>query len=562
MQSFIVLNIIFKKVSTKAKYLIIQHLFLSIVVSLLDIFLYFLIASDYKEDLSFGSLVFSPFVLVISTILIISFARLGLLYSTVLTTAFVGTSLHTNLLYSYLKIPYIDFKKKEQGFYINKLAKHVELAIYSLFSCFQLIICVLTLIISSLYVFYSSDFNTIFLISLTGLLFLGFAIYVKEKLNKVSKTHQSDLNNRMLANVELISSFREIFFSQSLNQEIFKENKNIQKTWLNGSFIAFYSNFTRHILEPIILISAVVFLLKDNSLEVIFGNPAILFSLLRAISVIQTLFSSWANLTAYKRFAFSVCTDINYSYQKENLNSIIFENLNYSNKSKIKIELKNISFKYNEQKIILDDFSFCFRPGVNLLMGRNGSGKSTLLDIISGLISPDDGEVFIEDIPIWSKSILSEKEKVLKKDTLKNITYLSQNQFIRNDTILKYITGSKMIENCDIELLKKIIEILGMWDFVGKGFIHINRMCGENGNLLSGGQKQKVALARALYQKPRYLFLDESLSNIDTESKIMIIEKIENLKFIKIILLISHDFIEINNNFQKCFLKRNETYFK
>ena len=93
-----------------------------------------------------------------------------------------------------------------------------------------------------------------------------------------------------------------------------------------------------------------------------------------------------------------------------------------------------------------------------------------------------------------------------------------------------------------------------MREIIGKDFRFANKMCGENGNLLSGGQKQKLSLARALYQKPSYLFLDESLSAIDEESRIRILENLGNLKFIRCTILISHNYIKDNENINKYLL--------
>lgn len=552
-----ILKDILQNVNTKSQYLISQHLIFSLLVTLLDLVLYFLIAADYKDNFIFYSWELSPPILIILTIIFISFSRLLLLYSTVITTACVGTSLHTNLVYSYLQLPYITFKRNEKGFYINKLSKHVELAIHSLFSCFQLIICTLTLLISAIYVLFNSDTNTILLISFTGLLFLGISVFAKKKLTKISAYHQDNLNQLMLGNVRLISSFREIFFAQTLHQEIFNEERLIQKTWMNGSFIAFYSNFSRYILEPIILISAVIFLLRDNSFGEIFRNPAILFSLLRAISVIQTLFSSWANVMAYKGFAFSVCQDIKFLFNKNKLNNLDHQKVILSHNESNVIEFRNITFKYNKNQVILKRLSFCFKSGVNVLMGNNGTGKSTLLDIICGLVPPDSGEVYIQGIPIWSNSILNDKELIKKKKILSSIAYLSQNQFIPNDTILRNITNQNLLENCDIKLLEEVIEIIGMREIIGKDFRFANKMCGENGELLSGGQKQKLSLARALYQKPSYLFLDESLSAIDEKSRIRILKNLGNLKFIRCTILISHNYVENNENINKYLLSPN-----
>ena len=102
-------------------------------------------------------------------------------------------------------------------------------------------------------------------------------------------------------------------------------------------------------------------------------------------------------------------------------------------------------------------------------MGNNGTGKSTLLDIICGLVT-DSGKVYIQGIPIWSDSILNEKE-LIKEKSIEFNCLLSQNQFIRNDTILRNITDQNLLENCDKKLLREVIDIVGIWDIIGNNFI-------------------------------------------------------------------------------------------
>ena len=113
---------------------------------------------------------------VITLIILISLARLFLLYSTVITSATVARSLHLSLVFSYIKLPYKEFKLKEKAFYLNKLSKHIELAIMALFSSLQLFTNSLTIIISGIYILITADFKTILLISFVALLFWMISI--------------------------------------------------------------------------------------------------------------------------------------------------------------------------------------------------------------------------------------------------------------------------------------------------------------------------------------------------------------------------------------------------
>ena len=496
---------------------------------------------------------------VITLIIFISLARLFLLYSTVITSATVARSLHLSLIFSYIKLPYKEFKSKEKAFYLNKLSKHIELAIMALFSSLQLFSNSLTIIISGIYILITADFKTIFLIFFIAFLFWTISIFAKLKLKKVSRNYQTGLNLMMINNLNIISSFREIFFMQSHEEEVKNIDKLVTKTYLNGNSIAFYSSFSRYFLEPIILIAALLFVLKDKSLDLTFIKPAIVFSMLRITSVLQTFFSNWTNVIAYKEFVKSVSYDIklifnkNIKYQQKKENIIQFKN----NKKDI-ITISNLFYSHKKNDYLLKDLNISFKSGLNVLIGDNGCGKSTLLDIISGLVSPEKGIVLIEDIPMWNISELSKNNIESRKDLFKYIAYVPQEPYIYNESILKNITGRKSKEECDIEFLKDLIEILGLKEISGNNLQLINRICGENGNKLSGGQRQRLALARSLYKRPRYLFLDESLSAIDESSRNEILEEFQKLKFIKCIILVSHYYIKDNKNLNKFLLSNKD----
>ena len=111
-QPFQVLIKIIQKVGPKGKYFIYQHLFLSLIVCLLDFVLYNVIA-NINDNLIINLFGFSPIFLVIFIIIFTSLSRIILLYSTVITTALIANKLHTNLIYSFLKRPYLNFKKRE-----------------------------------------------------------------------------------------------------------------------------------------------------------------------------------------------------------------------------------------------------------------------------------------------------------------------------------------------------------------------------------------------------------------------------------------------------------------
>ena len=556
-QAYNLLKDILSNVEKNEKLKIFIHLLLSILVGLLDLVLYKTITLlGSSRSINFGTNL-SNTQIVITLIIVISLARLFLLYSTVITSATVARSFHLSLIFSYIKLPYREFKSKEKAFYLNKLSKHIELAIMALFSSLQLFSNFLTIIISGIYILLTADIKTIFLIFVVALSFWIISIFAREKLTKVSSNYKSGLNSMMISNLNIISSFREIFFMQSHINEVKNIDKLVTKTYLIGNLISFYSSFTRYFLEPIILIAVLLIIFKEESLNLTFIKPAIVFSLLRIISVFQTLFANWANVIAYKEFVKSVSSDIKFIFKKNKLLKRKRENIiKFQNNNKNIISISNLFYRYKKNNYLINNLNINFKSGLNVLIGDNGCGKSTLLDIITGLVSPEKGVVLFEDIPMWNNSALSARNIERRIDLFKYIAYVPQEAYIYNESILKNITGKNSKEACDIDLLEKLIDMVGIREISGTNLQFINRNCGENGNKLSGGQRQRLALARSLYRRPRYLFLDESLSAIDKASRIEILDKFQKLKFIKCIILVSHNFIEDNKNLNKFLLSK------
>ena len=190
----------------------------------------------------------------------------------------------------------------------------------------------------------------------------------------------------------------------------------------------------------------------------------------------------------------------------EFVNKIEFKNVNYSNEESI---LENINFKINNGEKIM-------------IMGNSGSGKTTLLKLIKNYYKANG--VYIND-----------NENINNK----NILYVSQNEILFTDTLYNNITLGK---NVDVREFEKVIDICHINEIIKEKKIGYNMLIEENGFNISGGEKQRIILARTLLTHSNVLLLDESLSEVDINLERKILKKL--LKLNKTILLVSHR----NNN--------------
>ena len=195
-----------------------------------------------------------------------------------------------------------------------------------------------------------------------------------------------------------------------------------------------------------------------------------------------------------------------------------------------KLILKNVSFGYNQDQNIFSNLNIEFNENKIIgIQGDNGSGKSTLVDLIAGFLKPNIGSIIFNGQDIHSNL----------KDWRKLIGYVSQSQFLASDTIKNNIIFSQNQEFDKIKFEEAITKS-GVKDFVNEISKGFNSQVGDLGLKLSGGQKQRIAIARVLYKSPEIIILDEPTSAQDNKIETYFLNVIKELKFKKIIILISH----------------------
>ncbi len=173
------------------------------------------------------------------------------------------------------------------------------------------------------------------------------------------------------------------------------------------------------------------------------------------------------------------------------------------------VELKNVSFSYDDN-IVLNNIDLRFEKGKKyLIVGENGSGKSTLFKIISKFDDRYEGDIYINNINI----------KEINDSLYNQMGIILQNTHMISDSLMNNIT---LYKNYSIEYINKILVSLGMEEFVKKH--HFNEEYHDAKDNLSGGEKQKIDIARVLLQKKNFILMDEGTSAIDLKSS-MDIEK-------------------------------------
>ena len=212
------------------------------------------------------------------------------------------------------------------------------------------------------------------------------------------------------------------------------------------------------------------------------------------------------------------------------------------------IILKNISFKYlNSEYAALNNVSLEIEKGQFVgVLGPSGSGKSTLMDIILGLIKPDIGDILFDNVNIND----------LKKLYFIKIGYVPQLTYLTDDTLANNIAlGQKEL---NYEKINEVIKMANLHELVNKLPKKLESFVGERGEQISVGERQRVGIARALYNDPELLLLDEPTSSLDHASEIKIMETINSLRKKKTVIFITHKNTLVENFDQIIHIKNGQ----
>jgi ABC-type bacteriocin/lantibiotic exporter with double-glycine peptidase domain len=201
--------------------------------------------------------------------------------------------------------------------------------------------------------------------------------------------------------------------------------------------------------------------------------------------------------------------------------------------------LKDVSFKYpNSNRNLINSVDLEVELGKSIgIFGNSGIGKTTLLDLILGLQIPNTGKIIIDGLEV----------NPLTNYWYKNFAYVTQNVFIFEDTLINNITLNKKDTFVDYNFISKILEFLKLKDFVELQKDRLNMQLGERGLLLSGGQAQRIGIARAIYHRPKIIIMDEPTSALDNETEDFILNNIHKLSS-STIVIVSHN----KKSFKNC----------
>ena len=182
--------------------------------------------------------------------------------------------------------------------------------------------------------------------------------------------------------------------------------------------------------------------------------------------------------------------------------------------------------------LVLKNFCLSLEKGDFLgITGESGKGKTTVLNLLLGFLTPDNGEIFINGVKVNSPAI---------KKYWPAISYVRQQSFFIHDTALRNITFEE--EGHDKNNLDVALEVSGAMGMIEQFPERLDKIITENGKNISGGQQQRIALARAVYKNADLILLDEPFNELDEASSITLLKHFKDLTANgKMVIMITHD---------------------
>lgn len=495
------------------------------------IVLFFYTLFNFEEKRNF-ILYYSLFIIVIfsiSTTLTIFFTWFSIFYSNKITA-----NIANKLFKFYLNQNYLYHTYNSPSLLTSKIINDVNIVSGGVMQSILMLnakLIISILLILSIFIY--NPLVTITTSSIFIFVYLLFMIIIRSKVREYGKSI-TKTNSKKVSNInDSLGGIKEIIIYKL--QDYFENSfKELNFKILKGqTFITAASYLPKYIIEliaVILIISASIIIVVLYQFDL---NIYLSILTIYAIAGFKLLPNFQSIYNNYTRFIGSfpsfekIENDLNKTKILNNSNKKNKESLNFD-----KITLSNVSFSYpNKKELVLNRISLEINKNMTYgIIGSTGSGKSTLINIIMCLFKPTSGLLKIND--------LSQDENTID-DLQKNISYVSQNIFLTNNSILENICFGEDIQNIHHQKVIKSLKISQIYDFVMGLPEKLHTKVGERGIQLSGGQKQRIAIARAMYFDKNILIFDEATSSIDNNTEKKIISEIYKLKN-KTIIMIAH----------------------
>jgi len=514
-----------------------KHIFLSILVfSLIYTFISIVTAFNFQiiidHVLTYSSkdnlnLIMFIFIFLYILKSVIDFTRSNLL-------VFINHTLDNKLIMNIYKhivsLPYLFYKNRTTGEIISRINDlgDIKETISRLFMTFFIDLVLVIFVFITLYKINSS-------LTLIGIIMMILYFIIIKAFNKIFKFYiTKNQEDAAVVNSYLIESINNVdtIKSLGLEEEIINKMGIKYNNYLNSSYkfqkIFNLENFIKDIINyiglSIIIFIGTLFVLDGKMTlgEIITYNSMIIYFLEPIKSVIEMEL-----IIKKSKISIDRVTEL---YEVENENLVIDKKYN-GNKLKGNIEINGLDYSYNGRKNIFNNINLKVDSGKKIIMyGKSGSGKSTVGKILMKFLTIERDKVFVDNKDINDYNIM---------DIRREICYVGQNENLFSDTIYNNIILDRDVS---YDKFLNIAKITKVDEIAKKEVLSYEMLLEENGFNISGGEKQRIILARSILKDSSIYIFDEALNQVDVEKERLILKEVFEYLKDKTVIYISHRF--------------------
>lgn len=438
----------------------------------------------------------------------------------------IASSLSERTYEDYFEQSYLNFTRSNSAVANQKINKipH-DFVVYILASYSNLI----TEIIIAGCIVFVLMLNAPILLLLIGIVlipvFLMWRLFEKKKIQKIEEDFRMDyeVNSKVLH--KGIDSYTDILLHQSQSYFIEQYMNRKRKMNLSYSFLKSVQQWLPKLMEIALIISlgiiftfAINFDLRNSLIPLLTLFIAAFYRLYPSIIKITNAFTSLSSYNYVINELAEIRPEKNASSYKIEFND--------------KIEFDQVEFAYPGKESLFKTPSLTIHKGDCIgIQGNSGAGKSTLIKLLMGFITPISGQIKVDNKTLQTSH---------KNHWITKFGFLQQQPIIIDGSIVENIAFAD--SNPDLEKVNHVIELSNLREFINSLSDGVDTLIGENGLLISGGQIQRIALARALYKEAEILIFDEISNNLDEFNINEIVRNIKQLHLLgKTIILIDHN---------------------
>jgi len=444
-------------------------------------------------------------------------------------------TLSMRILKIYLFLPYIHFLRRDTMDMaknilseVSHVSKNLFVALLQAFSRAIVAFFIIVVLIIN---------NPVLALTVGGILtfsYIGIYAFVRKKLQDVGEVRLKTTTERFKVLSEVLKGVKDIRLNTAETKYLSSYERSSYATSLSYAQYDVISMMPKYVLETVAFTTILVVILylmqnQNNFLETL---PELGFYAIAGQRLLPALQNIFLNITKIK---YGLPSLIEIIAELSLVKEILPDHGDSAIELSKKLTFNSVNFRYRDDlPSVLQDLSFEIGAGQKVaFVGSTGSGKSTIIDLLSGLLFPDTGKIFIDDVAITQENAGKWQ---------RSIGYVPQNIFLFNDTFSRNIAVESGDETTlDMERVKQAARMAQLHEFIENETEHgYDTMVGENGIRLSGGQRQRLGLARAFYADRPVLVLDEATSALDNVTEQAVMEAITSGDKKKTVIMVAH----------------------